>query len=102
MQNPLPKNLSRKIARFFVSKIRPATGVIKDKIRGTTVRQALLSDLDWCGTSAPLMVTARHAALSVPLRNVVLMLYLAVLWPESVRCAAAVSNSQVYRTEYTQ
>jgi len=24
---PLPKNLSRKIARFFVSKIRPATGV---------------------------------------------------------------------------
>ena len=26
---PLPKNLSRKISRFFVSKISPATGVIK-------------------------------------------------------------------------
>ena len=48
------------------------------------------------------LVTARHAALSVPMRNVVLMLYLAVLWPESVRCAAAVSNSPVYRTKYTQ
>jgi len=38
-------------------------------------------------------VTARHAAISVKMRNVVLMLYLAVIWPESVRCAAAVSNS---------
>jgi len=28
---PLPKNLSRKIARFFVSKISPATGVTIDK-----------------------------------------------------------------------
>ena len=27
---PLPKNLSRKIARFFVSQIRPATGVNHD------------------------------------------------------------------------
>jgi len=29
---PLPKNLSRKIARFFVSKIRPATGVSNNNI----------------------------------------------------------------------
>jgi len=44
---PLPKNLSRKIARFFVSKIGPATGVRNDSFKANFILLRYFHKIWW-------------------------------------------------------